>query len=177
MSTHTVSSSAHTSRTSVQIVSGLFGAVFLLVGILGFIPGITTDLDTMMFAGHHSQAALLGRQYVVLSSTSFSSYCSSKGDFVGRAGVEAADLSDRPVLVGLVADGRRAARAGAQVRDADGREVGAITSGVLSPTLGHPIAMGFVAAGVSEPGTELVADVRGKDLPVRVVKLPFYSRS
>ncbi|WP_193071195.1 DUF4383 domain-containing protein [Brevibacterium sp. FME37] len=60
MSTHTVSSSAHTSRTSVQIVSGLFGAVFLLVGILGFIPGITTDLDTMMFAGHHSQAALLG---------------------------------------------------------------------------------------------------------------------
>ncbi|MGO1201157.1 MAG: glycine cleavage system aminomethyltransferase GcvT, partial [Dermabacteraceae bacterium] len=101
----------------------------------------------------------------------------SKGDFVGRAGVEAADLSDRPVLVGLVADGRRAARAGAQVRDADGREVGAITSGVLSPTLGHPIAMGFVAAGVSEPGTELVADVRGKDLPVRVVKLPFYSRS
>lgn len=79
--------------------------------------------------------------------------------------------------MGLVADGRRAARAGAQVRDADGREVGAITSGVLSPTLGHPIAMGFVAAGVSEPGTELVADVRGKDLPVRVVKLPFYSRS
>lgn len=60
MTTHTVSSSAHTARTSIQVVSGLFGAVFLLVGILGFVPGITTDLDTIMFAGHHSQAALLG---------------------------------------------------------------------------------------------------------------------
>ncbi|ASK66759.1 glycine cleavage system protein T [Brachybacterium avium] len=100
----------------------------------------------------------------------------SKGDFVGRAGIEAADLSARPVLVGLVADGRRAARAGSQVRDADGREVGSITSGVLSPTLGHPIALGFVSANVSEVGTVLVADVRGKDLPVRVVKTPFYSR-
>ena len=60
MTTHTVSSSAHTTRTSVQLVSGLFGAVFLLVGILGFVPGITQDLDTIMFAGHHSQAALLG---------------------------------------------------------------------------------------------------------------------
>ncbi|MCF2571757.1 DUF4383 domain-containing protein [Brevibacterium sp. UCMA 11754] len=60
MSTHIVSSSAHTDRTGVQIISGIFGAVFLLVGILGFVPGITQNLDTMMFAGHHSQAALLG---------------------------------------------------------------------------------------------------------------------
>ncbi|SEH51444.1 protein of unknown function [Mycolicibacterium rutilum] len=36
------------------------GATFLLVGVLGFIPGVTTDYDTMMFAGHHSEAELLG---------------------------------------------------------------------------------------------------------------------
>jgi hypothetical protein len=36
------------------------GAVFLLVGILGFIPGITTGYDTMSFASHHSEALLLG---------------------------------------------------------------------------------------------------------------------
>jgi hypothetical protein len=36
------------------------GAVFLLVGVLGFIPGITTDYDTMQFAGHESEAKLLG---------------------------------------------------------------------------------------------------------------------
>src|SRR5699024_4272966 len=71
---------------------------------------------------------------------------------------------------------RRAARAGAQVRDADGREVGEITSGALSPTLGHPIAMGFVHPSAAEVGTELVADVRGKDLPVRVVETPFRTR-
>ena len=100
----------------------------------------------------------------------------SKEDFVGRAGIEAADLTDRPVLVGLVAEGRRAARAGAQVRDAEGRDVGAITSGALSPTLGHPIAMGFVRTSVAEAGTELIVDVRGKDLPVRVVEMPFYRR-
>lgn len=47
-------------RTTVQIVSGIFGAVFLLVGVLGFVPGITQNFDTMMFAGHHSEAALLG---------------------------------------------------------------------------------------------------------------------
>ncbi|KAF4406623.1 MULTISPECIES: DUF4383 domain-containing protein [Streptomyces] len=35
-------------------------AVFLLVGVLGFVPGITTDYDTMTFAGHHSDAKLLG---------------------------------------------------------------------------------------------------------------------
>ena len=78
--------------------------------------------------------------------------------------------------MGLVAEGRRAARAEAQVRDADGREVGAISSGALSPTLGHPIAMAFVCTSVAEVGTELVADVRGKDLPVRVVPMPFYRR-
>jgi hypothetical protein len=36
------------------------GAVFLLVGLLGFIPGVTTHYDTMKFAAHHSQAKLLG---------------------------------------------------------------------------------------------------------------------
>jgi hypothetical protein len=36
------------------------GAVFLLVGVLGFIPGITTDYDTMTFASHDSDAQLLG---------------------------------------------------------------------------------------------------------------------
>lgn len=38
----------------------LVGAVFLLVGILGFIPGVTTDYDTMKFAEHDSEAKLLG---------------------------------------------------------------------------------------------------------------------
>jgi hypothetical protein len=46
--------------TPLQKAAVAVGAVFLLVGILGFIPGITTDFDTMTFAGHHSGAHLLG---------------------------------------------------------------------------------------------------------------------
>lgn len=47
-------------RTPVQQAALLVGAVFLLVGILGFIPGITTDYDAMEFASHDSGAELLG---------------------------------------------------------------------------------------------------------------------
>jgi arginine exporter protein ArgO len=47
-------------RTTLQRAAQAMGVVFLLVGILGFIPGITSNYNTMMFAGHESQAMLLG---------------------------------------------------------------------------------------------------------------------
>ncbi len=47
-------------RTDLQKAAAAVGAVFLLVGILGFVPGITTDYGTMEFAGHQSDAKLLG---------------------------------------------------------------------------------------------------------------------
>ncbi|WP_104181577.1 DUF4383 domain-containing protein [Arthrobacter sp. B0490] len=47
-------------RTTLQRAAQAVGVVFLLVGILGFIPGITSDYDTMKFAGHESEAKLLG---------------------------------------------------------------------------------------------------------------------
>ncbi|TDE12216.1 DUF4383 domain-containing protein [Jiangella asiatica] len=46
--------------TPVQTAATIVGVVFLAVGVLGFIPGITTDFDTMEFAGHDSEAELLG---------------------------------------------------------------------------------------------------------------------
>lgn len=49
-----------TARHPGQLLAGAIGAVFLLIGILGFIPGITTHYDQMSFAGHHSGAMLLG---------------------------------------------------------------------------------------------------------------------
>jgi aminomethyltransferase len=81
------------------------------------------------------------------------------------------------VLVGLVADGRRAGRAGYAVLDADGVPVGEVTSGALSPTLGHPIAMAFVPPALAEPGTALAIDVRGTRIPATVTALPFYRRT
>ena len=47
-------------RTQLQSVAMLVGIVFLLVGILGFIPGITSHYGDMKFAGHNSDAKLLG---------------------------------------------------------------------------------------------------------------------
>jgi len=47
-------------RALVQTAALAVGATFLLVGVLGFIPGITTDYDLMTFAGHESGAKLLG---------------------------------------------------------------------------------------------------------------------
>lgn len=46
--------------TPLQKASGLVGAVFLLVGVAGFIPGLTTDFDQLELFGHESEAALLG---------------------------------------------------------------------------------------------------------------------
>ncbi len=58
-----VSDSAHAaarSRSLIQLVALAVGGVFLLVGVLGFIPGITTNYGEMQFAGHESGAMLLG---------------------------------------------------------------------------------------------------------------------
>ncbi|MDJ1113464.1 glycine cleavage system aminomethyltransferase GcvT [Microbacterium dauci] len=100
---------------------------------------------------------------------------SDKEAFVGKDGLAARDLTDAPVLVGLAAEGRRAGRAGYEVFDGDTR-VGEITSGALSPTLGHPIAMAFVHPAASASGTTLTIDVRGTRIPATVIDLPFYRR-
>jgi 4-hydroxybenzoate polyprenyltransferase len=47
-------------RTDIQKAAMAVGAVFLLVGVLGFVPGITTHYSDMSFGGHHSTAKLLG---------------------------------------------------------------------------------------------------------------------
>ena len=47
-------------RAPIQVAALAVGAVFLLVGVLGFVPGITSNYDQLTFAGHHSEAALLG---------------------------------------------------------------------------------------------------------------------
>jgi aminomethyltransferase len=74
--------------------------------------------------------------------------------------------------VGLALEGRMAAREGAEVYSGDSK-VGGVTSGAFAPTLGHPIAMAYVAAEHSSEGTELELEVRGKRLPATVVPMPF----
>ncbi|MDQ1137096.1 aminomethyltransferase [Microbacterium sp. SORGH_AS 1204] len=98
-----------------------------------------------------------------------------KPAFIGKDGLSSGP-ADAPVLVGLVSEGRRAGRAGYTVLHGDD-VVGEITSGALSPTLGHPVAMAFVAPAASEIGTELTIDVRGTRIPATVTALPFYRRN
>jgi aminomethyltransferase len=98
-----------------------------------------------------------------------------KENFVGRPAL--APLSETAkVLVGLVAEGKRAPRAEYTVLSPEGDVIGEVTSGALSPTLGYPIAMAYIDPAFSSPGTDLVVDVRGSDLGVRVHQLPFYQR-
>jgi len=101
-----------------------------------------------------------------------------RGDFVGRdALLKVKAAGPERTLVGLVGDGRRAARAGYAVLDAEGAEVGEVTSGAPSPTLGRPIAMAYVPPALAEPGTVVGIDVRGRREDMTVVALPFYSRA
>ena len=93
---------------------------------------------------------------------------------MGREAVERGPEQDAPVLIGLTVEGRRAGRSGYEVYDGDAL-VGVVTSGALSPTLGHPIAMAYVAPASAESG-ELAIDVRGKRIPAAATNFPFYKR-
>jgi len=76
--------------------------------------------------------------------------------------------------VGLLPEGRAPMREGTELFAAeDGPAIGAITSGGFGPTLGAPVAMGYVAIDHAAPGTRLFASLRGKMLPVTVAKMPF----
>ncbi|GAA3303401.1 glycine cleavage system aminomethyltransferase GcvT [Glutamicibacter nicotianae] len=98
-------------------------------------------------------------------------------NFVGREALEALRGTTPPrKLVGLKGLGKRAGRGGYSIVK-DGTVIGEITSGQPSPTLGYPVALGYVDAEFSATGTELEVDLRGKTLPFVVVELPFYTRA
>ena len=75
--------------------------------------------------------------------------------------------------IGLNVEGRQPVREGALILDSEGTEVGRITSGTFSPTLQRPIAMGYVAAPLAEPGTALKVEQRGKLFEATVTPMPF----
>ncbi|MFM6854608.1 MAG: glycine cleavage T C-terminal barrel domain-containing protein, partial [Sphingopyxis sp.] len=97
----------------------------------------------------------------------------AQGGFPGAAAI-LRDLAAGParLRVGLLVDGRQPVREGAEIFAGDA-PVGVVTSGGFAPTLNAPIAMGYVAAGHSAPGTILSAVVRGKRISVTVAAMPF----
>jgi aminomethyltransferase len=101
------------------------------------------------------------------------------GDFVGKAALtEFSKSKPTKVLVGITGEGKRAARADYEIFvDGNSAALGSVTSGALSPTLGYPIAMGYLQSDLAEAGTKVSVDVRGTMLSFEVVKLPFYKRA
>jgi aminomethyltransferase len=75
--------------------------------------------------------------------------------------------------VGLVVEGRQPVREGAIVVDADGGEIGKVTSGGFSPTLQQPIAMAYVPADLSAPDTVITIEQRKKPFTGTVTSMPF----
>ncbi len=102
------------------------------------------------------------------------SFMDRKKEFIGKPAVER-DLEQGAgrYLAGLRLESKRAARAHDPVFQGDHR-VGEVTSGSLAPSLGVAVALAFVEAGVSGPGTPLAVEVRGARLPATVAPLPFY---
>lgn len=100
-----------------------------------------------------------------------------KGDFIGRAVLEAQKQQGvARRLVGLTTQGRNIARHDYPILH-EGAPVGIVTSGTLSPTLGHPVAMGYVPSALAKVGQALSVEIRGKAFPATVVKRPFYKRA
>ena len=98
------------------------------------------------------------------------------GGFPGAARILAQLDGTQPVerqRIALMARERVPVREPAELRNLDGQQVGQVTSGLLSPTLDKPIAMGYVRPGFATIGTELFAMVRGKPVPMEVVATPF----
>ena len=97
-------------------------------------------------------------------------------DFEGRADLLVAKAAGpERLLVGLSTRSHLIPRTGADLLH-DGAAVGRVTSGSMSPVLGHPIALGYVRPVHAEVGTELTALVRGREVPMTVVPRPFYRK-
>jgi aminomethyltransferase len=144
---------------------------------LGLVPAGLAARDTLRLeAGMPLYGHELSLDIVPAQAGLGRAVAADKEDFVGRSGLATVVGADAPVLIGLVSEGKRAGRAGYAVLGTQG-PVGEITSGALSPTLGHPIAMAFVDPALSAPGTELFIDVRGTRIPATVTALPFYRRA
>jgi len=95
-------------------------------------------------------------------------------DFAGAARLTA-EIADGPAvrLVGLRPEGRAPVRTGAAIEDMDGAVIGTVTSGGFGPTVGAPVALGYVGAAFAEPGTAVMLILRGRKIPAVVSPTPF----
>ncbi len=97
-----------------------------------------------------------------------------EGGFPGHAKIMQ-QLADKPTRkrVGIMPEGRAPARQGTIIADLDGNEIGVITSGGFGPSVGKPVAMGYVKTEFAKTGTVINLLLRGKKIPANIAKMPF----
>jgi aminomethyltransferase len=96
-------------------------------------------------------------------------------DFIGKpALLEQKERGVKRKLVGFELVGRGIARPGYSIFDKDEKEVGKVTSGCMSPTLGKAIGIGYVPTELASVGSKLLIQIRNKFVEANVVKTPFY---
>ena len=101
-----------------------------------------------------------------------------EGGFPGAALIqkELAEGAARK-LVGIKPEGRAPARQHVEIQCLEGNPIGEITSGGFGPTVGAPVAMGYVSAGHGEPREKVNLIIRGKAQPAEIVSLPFVQQN
>jgi len=100
-----------------------------------------------------------------------------KGEFIGREALATAKQSGvKHKLKGFSVDGRGIVREGAKIFDDSGKEIGWVSSGTMTPTVGKAVALAFVDVNSLKNTSAFKAEVRGKMLNLKLEKLPFYRR-
>lgn len=98
----------------------------------------------------------------------------AKGEVSGKAALEkVAEQGTSQKLIAFTLTAGGVPRQGYAILDGE-TTVGQVTSGNVSPSLGTPVGMAYVPVRLSEPGTEIAVEIRGKAVPAKVVTLPFY---
>jgi aminomethyltransferase len=96
------------------------------------------------------------------------------GGFFGYEQVtRAIDHGPSRLRVGFLLEGQAPAREGSEIVTREGRTIGRVTSGGFAPSLGRPVAMGYVGAAHAAPGRQVCLIVRGKPLAAKIVPMPF----
>jgi aminomethyltransferase len=96
------------------------------------------------------------------------------GGFFGYEQVKRAiEHGPSRLRVGFLLEGKAPAREGAEIVTIEGQTIGRVTSGGFAPSLGRPVAMGYVDAAHAAPGTQLCLIARGKPLASKIVPMPF----
>ena len=100
-----------------------------------------------------------------------------KGEFIGKSFcVNHKENGSERKLIGFVVNDKRPARHGYPVQDAEGNEIGIVTSGSTSPSLGYPVGLAYVKTSFATTGTKILIDIRGKQIEATVTALPFLKK-